>query len=56
MKSTRGPIDVRVLQDNSAGMSNLDFSSNKTTSPLKLVHSKVKQRIAITSLTHSGQS
>ncbi|XKL59687.1 hypothetical protein PGB90_000703 [Kerria lacca] len=35
MKSTRGPIDVRVLQDSCSGMSNLDFSSNKTSSPVK---------------------
>lgn len=28
MKSTKGPIDVRVLQDTNAGMSNLDFANN----------------------------
>lgn len=41
MKSSRGPIDVRVLQDNSVGMSNLDFSCNKPGSPLKQYHSSI---------------
>ncbi|KAK7574442.1 hypothetical protein V9T40_011633 [Parthenolecanium corni] len=35
MKSTRGPIDVRVLQDSNSGMSNLDFTSNRTSSPIR---------------------
>lgn len=35
MKSTRGPIDVRVLQDSCTGISNLDFSASRTASPLK---------------------
>lgn len=43
MKSTRGPIDVRVLQDNSAGMSNLDFSSNKTISPENVTYTNEAQ-------------
>ena len=36
MKSTRGPIDVRVLQDRCTGISNLDFSGSRTpSSPMK---------------------
>lgn len=35
MKSTRGPIDVRVLQDSCTGISNLDFSGSRTASPFK---------------------
>jgi transcription factor E2F2 len=38
MKSTRGPIDVRVLQDSGVGMSDLNFSESRTASPLKQTH------------------
>lgn len=35
MKSTRGPIDVRVLQDRCSGISDLDFARDKLNSPIK---------------------